>query len=341
MNETIKKILASILTLIVFTTALTGCSDSTSNSDSDSNSESMESSSTVSEVEILPGIQESSDGEFTVQFAYWYDNTIEETQNNFTPTNELYLNKIPIYEDSEGNKLLLSGRTPIYLKDGKIAPNDLFRNLRMAETGERIYADLDRPSSEIYTEFQEMLKKTSTEQKIDFRERVKEEQVLELVEGTTYQIYINNIPTGDAFTVDDRFIPIYSLINKLHLAWFRGDIETNTAVLRLYTGKGTVEIAISCNEDGVYEWKYPGVDEVGIVNPSEFQYTESNFNLSPRKIQTLLGYDIDVFDDYINIVTDTKDLVTESSWLGVENLFDLNDVMDVDLNKVDTTKPIK
>lgn len=50
-----------------------------------------------------------------------------------------------------------------------------------------------------------------------------------------------------------------------------------------------------------------------------------------------LGYDIEVYDDFINIVTDNKDIITPDSILPAE----AESLADSTLNDKDTTKPIE
>ena len=337
MKETIKKIIVSVMAMASITTFFVGCSG---------NQESLppDTSTTVSSSVVeTPGIPVAT-GEFSIQFAYWFDSVTEAFTNPFEATGELFLNKIPIYRDTDGNELIVSGRQPIYLKDKKIAPNDLFRNLRTEATGERVYAYLETPAKEISEDFEKLLKDTKTTQLQALAERISNDNRLAFLDDVRYDVYVNNMPTDITYSTADKVIPIYSILNKLNLAWFKGDITNNSAILKLYTGVGTIEIQIEVNDEGLYIWSYPDQIDTGVVNGSEFRFTSNGFSLSPEKIQSLLGYDIDVYSggvNYINIVTDNKDLITPSSDLNIENPMDINDVLDPELNYVDTSKPIK
>lgn len=337
MKETIKKIIVSVMAMASITTFFVGCSG---------NQESLppDTSTTISSsVTETPGVPVAT-GEFTVQFAYWFDSITEPFTNAFEATGKTLLGKIPIYKDTEGNELIVSGHNPIYLDDGKIAPNDLFRNLRTEVTGERVYAYLETPADEIATKFEQLLKDTKTTQLTSLAERQSEDNRLTFLDDVRYDVYVNNMPTDITYSTADKVIPIYSVLNKLNLAWFKGDVTNNTAILKLYTGVGTIEIQIETDENGVYVWSYPDQIDTGVANGSEFRFTTNGFSLSPEKIQTLLGYDVDVYSggtNYINIVTDNKDLIASSSDLNIENPMDINDVLNPELNTIDTSKPIK
>lgn len=336
MKETIKKIIVSVMAMASITTFFVGCSG---------NQESLppDTSTTVSSsITETPGVPVAT-GEFTVQFAYWFDSITEPFTNAFEATGKTLLGKIPIYKDTEGNELIVSGRNPVYLDDGKIAPNDLFKHLRTEATGERVYAYLETPADEIATKFEQLLKDTGTTQLTSLAERISSDNRLTFLDGVRYDVYVNNMPTDITYSTADKVIPIYSVLNKLNLAWFKGDVTNNTATLKLYTGVGTIAIQIETDENGVYIWSYPDQIDTGVANGSEFRFTTNGFSLSPEKIQTLLGYDVDVYSggtNYINIVTDNKDLITSSSDLNIENPMDINDVLNPELNYEDTSKPI-
>lgn len=59
--------------------------------------------------------------------------------------------------------------------------------------------------------------------------------------------------------------------------------------------------------------------------------------MSPEAVEHYLGYDIEVYDDFINIVTDNKDIITPDSILPAE----AESLADSTLNDKDTTKPIE
>ena len=70
-------------------------------------------------------------------------------------------------------------------------------------------------------------------------------------------------------------------------------------------------------------------------------FTADSFSISPYNIQTLLGYDVDVYSNCINIITDTRDLIDSGSTLKVNSPLELNNYTDVTLTTEDTSKPIK
>ena len=322
--------------MATFTAFFTGCSGNQPDPDISS------STSTSTSADITPGVP-ISDSEFSVQFAYWYDSIKETFDNKFEATEKKLLDSVPIYADATGNEFIVSGREALSLTGGQISPNDLYRNLRKEGTGERYYITLEEPAAEIASKFQAILEENNAKAPETYEERRSSDNRLTLAGTMEYKVFLNNIDTGLTFKLSDNRIEIYPDLFKHQLAWFKGNPTESTAVLRLFTGAGLVNIAISETPEGIYEWSYqePGsvtFTKKGYVNKNDFAYSEGTFSISLDKIQTLLGYDIDVYDTFINIVTDNKDLVGEDSGIYA-SIDEINAAINPELNDLKPIEP--
>ena len=336
MKQTVKKVIVGIMAMATFTAFFTGCSGNQPDPDISS------STSTSTSADITPGVP-TSDSEFSVQFAYWYDSIKETFDNKFEATEKKLLDSVPIYADATGNEFIVSGREALSLTGGQISPNDLYRNLRKEGTGERYYITLEEPAAEIASKFQAILEENNAKAPETYEERRSSDNRLTLAGTMEYKVFLNNIDTGLTFKLSDNRIEIYPDLFKHQLAWFKGNPTESTAVLRLFTGAGLVNIAISETPEGIYEWSYqePGSDtftKKGYVNKNDFAYSEGTFSISLDKIQTLLGYDIDVYDTFINIVTDNKDLVGEDSGIYA-SIDEINAAINPELNDLKPIEP--
>ena len=322
--------------MATFTAFFTGCSGNQPDPDISS------STSTSTSADITPGVP-ISDSEFSVQFAYWYDSIKETFDNKFEATEKKLLDSVPIYADATGNEFIVSGREALSLTGGQISPNDLYRNLRKEGTGERYYITLEEPAAEIASKFRAILEENNAKAPETYEERRSSDNRLTLAGTMEYKVFLNNIDTGLTFKLSDNRIEIYPDLFKHQLAWFKGNPTESTAVLRLFTGAGLVNIAISETPEGIYEWSYqePGSDtftKKGYANKNDFAYSEGTFSISLDKIQTLLGYDIDVYDTFINIVTDNKDLVGEGSGIYA-SIDEINAAINPELNDLKPIEP--
>ena len=336
MKQTVKKVIVGIMAMATFTAFFTGCSGNQPDPDISS------STSTSTSADITPGVP-ISDSEFSVQFAYWYDSIKETFDNKFEATEKKLLDSVPIYADATGNEFIVSGREALSLTGGQISPNDLYRNLRKEGTGERYYITLEEPAAEIASKFRAILEENNAKAPETYEERRSSDNRLTLAGTLEYKVFLNNIDTGLTFKLSDNRIEIYPDLFKHQLAWFKGNPTESTAVLRLFTGAGLVNIAISETPEGIYEWSYqePGSDtftKKGYANKNDFAYSEGTFSISLDKIQTLLGYDIDVYDTFINIVTDNKDLVGEDSGIYA-SIDEINAAINPELNDLKPIEP--
>lgn len=303
--------------MATFTTFFTGCSSNQPESDIST------STSTSTSSELLPGTPVS-DSQFSVQFEYWYDSIKSTFDNKFEPTGETLFSRLPIYRDNNGKEFIVSGREQFYTSPDSLPVNDMVRRLRKEVTGERYYATLREPADKIAAKFNALLEKDGARAPETYEERVSSDNKLTLNDSIEYKVFLNNIDTGLTYKTSYRQIELYPILAEHQLAWFKNNGD-GTAILRLFTGTGNVEIEIAETPEGLLEFTYPGKVEHGYANKLEFGMMATSFGISPDKIQTLLGYDIDVYSTYINIVTDNKDLVDDGCDVDEDQFYALID----------------
>lgn len=303
--------------MATFTTFFTGCSSNQPESDIST------STSTSTSSELLSGTPVS-DSQFSVQFEYWYDSIKSTFDNKFEPTGETLFSRLPIYRDNNGKEFIVSGREQFYTSPDSLPVNDMVRHLRKEVTGERYYATLREPAGTIAAKFNALLEKDGARAPETYEERVSSDNKLTLNDSIEYKVFLNNIDTGLTYKTSYRQIELYPILAEHQLAWFKNNGD-GTAILRLFTGTGNVEIEIAETPEGLLEFTYPDKVEHGYANKLEFGMMATSFGISPDKIQTLLGYDIDVYSTYINIVTDNKDLVDDGCDVDEDQFYALID----------------
>ncbi|MGN0699958.1 MAG: hypothetical protein ACI4J8_03060, partial [Oscillospiraceae bacterium] len=139
MKDIIKKLVVGIMAAALTTSYFTGCADTTS-----------QPAITTPDITISdglnPGITDSGVDTFSIKFKYWYDNQdimdeqAAKLDHNGQVTSNTFLDlvELPIYQDAEGNEYIISGRTKVYLHDGKISQNEI--DLLRDEQGNRVYS---------------------------------------------------------------------------------------------------------------------------------------------------------------------------------------------------------
>ena len=285
--------------------------------------------------DINPGINDETHdaNTFSIKYKYWYDNPdVKETQDKAlaeadpggdNPNGETFLGipGLPLYTDPSGNQYIISGRTVCYLADGKLASKDMYNLLRKTGTGERIYSGLTQPAEDILSTF--LKRSAGKEQPATYEDR-KAQDAEATLNSATYAIYVNNIETGMT-TTPDGMIEVSSVLPSYGVANYASD-----------------EQALYLHTAAVSNLKLEFKTEADTIT-IEYSTGEKDENISAKEIilaeavEHYLGYDIEVYDDFINIVTDNKDIITPDSILPAE----AESLADSTLNDKDTTKPIE
>ena len=347
-KDAVRKTVVAVSLAALATSFFTGCSQQPTVSDVDLYPPSITTEVSTPYTEELtddinPGINDETHdaNTFSIKYKYWYDNPdVKETQDKAlaeadpggdNPNGETFLGipGLPLYTDPSGNQYIISGRTVCYLADGKLASKDMYNLLRKTGTGERIYYGLTQTAEDILSTF--LKRSAGKEQPATYEDR-KAQDAEATLNSATYAIYVNNIETGMTTTPDGMIevssvLPGYGVANYAldEQALYLHTAAVSNLKLEFKTEADTITIEYSTGEK----------DEN--ISTKEIILAGDMLKMSPEAVEHYLGYDIEVYDDFINIVTDNKDIITPDSILPAE----AESLADSTLNDKDTTKPIE
>ncbi len=347
-KDAVRKTVVAVSLAALTTSFFTGCSQQPTVSDVDLYPPSITTEVSTPYTEELtddinPGINDETHdaNTFSIKYKYWYDNPdVKETQDKAlaeadpggdNPNGETFLGipGLPLYTDPSGNQYIISGRTVCYLADGKLASKDMYNLLRKTGTGERIYYGLTQTAEDILSTF--LKRSAGKEQPATYEDR-KAQDTEATLNSVTYAIYVNNIETGMTTTPDGMIevssvLPGYGVANYAldEQALYLHTAAVSNLKLEFKTEADTITIEYSTGEK----------DEN--ISTKEIILAGDMLKMSPEAVEHYLGYDIEVYDDFINIVTDNKDIITPDSIL----LAEAESLADSTLNDKDTTKPIE
>lgn len=150
-KDTLRKTIITTSALAVFATSFfTGCSQQPTVSSSELYPTTSEATTQYTD-DINPGDKDTNhdSNNFSIKYKYWYDNPdVKETQDKAlaeadpggdNPNGETFLNLpgLPLYTDPSGNQYIISGRTIVYVNDGKITGPEA--KLLRDSNGNKIY----------------------------------------------------------------------------------------------------------------------------------------------------------------------------------------------------------
>ena len=322
-RHTFRKAIIAISLFSLTTTIPAGCSDKNAVS-----GEAVTATSNTSH-KSEEATAESESNTFSIKYKYWYDNQdVQEAQEQTFQDNDpggddngttfLDLAGLPIYTDASGNEYIISGRSIVYLKDGKIPENDMHR-LRSETNGNKYYMMAPAGALESIAAVKEKIAASDKKQPETFDERVANGTPAEEIEGTV-AVYMNNTDTGTFFNSSDPRVMISELITAYDLGSLA--VEGNTAVLTLNTGAGDVTLTFEFSDTDCKLTYSTGLKEQKIGN-TEVSLGDGKIFMSLTAIEDYLGYDVEYYKDFINIVTDNKDIITEDSALPSDAWFSM------------------
>ena len=258
---------------------------------------------------------ESESNTFSIKYKYWYDNQdVQEAQEQTFKDNDpggddngttfLDLAGLPIYTDASGNEYIISGRSIVYLHNGKISQAEFYR-LR-DESGNKIYyvTNVDgKGPDDVRKGISEYAEPTKT-----YDERVADNsKIASPLAGL--KIYFNNIDTLE--TVDETGMISISALTAAPLDIINyGNIEDNSVAGLLYlnTAGGNLELTFTRTSAGV-EVSYNSLDKKAQLTEDEIVVNnDASILMTADTIEDILGFDVEVHDDFINIITDSRDI---------------------------------
>ena len=338
MKEIIKKLVVGFMATALATYYFTGCSQATEPTDS------IPDLGYATTEEANPGIDETETTDtdtFSIKYKYWYDNPeVTEAQTdaklnydlgNWTETEDYFLDLVglPIYVNADTNdQFIFSGRTPIFLHDNKISARDSM--LLRDSNGYKLYFTLSKPTEELLNTFAAKLSDNDAQQPETYEDRVNRSDTITVSDETEYSVFVNNIETEVTFSSSSK-LNISSLLELLNLGvWLPGNNE-----MHLYTASGEITVHIQ-QDAGAWKLTYSTEDKETTASSEAIEITDSSLLMTVDAIEDYLGYDVEIYNDFINIVTDNKDIITLSSVLPLVGPADITDPTP----GIDTTKPI-
>lgn len=354
LKDTVRKTILAVSLAAVTTSFFVGCNDKTINSNDLYPTTAEATVDSITDV-IDPGDKDTNHdaNTFSIKYKYWYDNQdVQEAQEQTFKDNDpggddngttfLNLAGLPIYTDASGNEYIISGRSIVYLHNGKISSTESI--LLRDESGNKVYAVSQEPSTitnkvEKFDDYMSTNNLTQAETLEERKERDAAADEKNISDNLT--IYINNLET--ALRTNNHYISlkdVYDAVDGL------GYIDTSSladgkAAVTINTAAGFVTVNFSQTEDEIqvtYSTKIKGTtlvkDEECVVGPDSIYFV-------PDALEKVLGYDVEVYDDFINIVTDNHDLFSSANIVSsatVAKACDNN--YDVSIDDIDPQNPI-
>ena len=295
--------------------------------------------------DINPGINDETHdaNTFSIKYKYWYDNPdVKETQDKAlaeadpggdNPNGETFLGipGLPLYTDPSGNQYIISGRTVCYLADGKLASKDMYQRLRTTGSGERIYVDMVDSLVMSVQEFAEKIAKLEKTQSETYNDRLASSDTEETISGKEYAVYLNNANTGSTFSSANKWLGVSAMLSGMDVGR-TVILDKDTAEVYLFTAAGEVKVTFTINKD-ICTVSYSTGEQEQTISSDELNIVDENLFLSLAVIEDYLGYDIEYYDDFINIITDNKDIIKP------ENVVSSEAKADPTLDNNDTAKP--
>ena len=318
LKDAVRKTILAVSLAAVTTSFFTGCNNDQPITSSDLYPPTITAEAPPSLTDdIDPGDPTTPDANtFSIKFKYWYDNPdVQEAQEKIPnpggdDNGETFLDLagLPIYTDSDGNEYIISGRTPVYLHNGKISQVE-FRRLR-DENGNKIYyvANVDGQGPEDVKQGIKDYAEKMAEQTKTYEERIlNNQQTPDSLAGQ--KIYLNNIDTLGVVD-DNNMIQLADLFSSpLSTASFLTvEDDQVDAAIYLSAAGGEIQIYLKRTESGV-DITYSNIStKASLTDKDVIVYDGTSILMSPDAIEDILGFDVEFHDEYINIVTDVKDL---------------------------------
>lgn len=348
MKRIFKNLLVSVMVLMVFTTAFSGCeknknqqtediADTTSTETTEATTapivESNFKSSLLNSDSELPENVPSSVVKFEVGqgssnsfiFKNWYDNldfNIPEGNKEYKGEDIPWSKYYNIYTEGN-NKYFISGFNKVQIdSDGNISATDQ-RDLRTESEGYKYYVRDNEQKGYMQTclsEFNSMLQDCNGVQPDNLEER---EIYLE-TSGTKIpngNVCVNNIKSSyKVYNMMIPYVAVYDLFPEL----MSFSVENGNNIVTLHTANGDQKYAINTYGGSYLAIARPDGSSLMI---DSFEIYNDNVYLPADIIEYVFGWQVEIYEGFINIITDEKDIVTEDSIIGKLDLVSIPDVI--------------
>lgn len=96
-------------------------------------------------------------------------------------------------------------------------------------------------------------------------------------------------------------------------------------IVTLYTAAGLVDVTFTYDVDTIKVTYSTGLKGTELKVDEDYSLSDASILLTPEMIECILGYDVEPYDTYINIVTDNRDLFSSTN---VVDEYDMDKVTD-------------
>ncbi len=321
MSTKIKHYISVILVVMAMTT-LAGCKPDNNSNSSEPDSSTTSTSDTGIEGDPQKEIVAYSDETFDMRYKHWFDNPdVADSQKELlelgrsgTSVDRKHLGLFQLYEDESGREYYISGRELVYVP----STMDTHGLSKMRdEDGKLHYPHLTGVTDVAFLgDFSAVT--GEQEQSTAFDDYAKVTTFAELKNDVDYQVFINNLKTDIIFNTKDVGISLNDWFTKYNLLSIdNGDYQVRHVYLNTGVGIRTVQLEAYSGEDKdwAYTWTVTCLEDAAsvVVGGSEISVFGDELYFTPEAIERILGYQIQVYENAINIITDNKDLADKDS----------------------------
>ena len=352
LKDAVRKTILAVSLAAVTTSFFTGCNNDQPITSSDLYPPTITAEAPPSLTDdIDPGDPTTPDANtFSIKFKYWYDNPdVQEAQEKIpNPGGDdngetlLDLAGLPIYTDADGNEYIISGRTPVYLHNGKISSTESL--LLRDESGNKVYAVSQEPSTitNKVEKFDSFLADNNLTQATSLDERKERDAAAnekDIPDNLT--IYVNNLET--TLQTNNHYISLKEIYEAVDgLGYIKTDsLADGETEITLYTAAGFITVTLVQDDDTITVSYSTGIKGTTLVKDEECVVGPDSVYFTPDALEKVLGYDVEVYDNFINIVTDNHDLFSSANIVSsatVAKACDNN--YDVSVDDIDPQNPI-
>lgn len=268
-------------------------------------------STTTSDTDETPTI--------SMKFKEWYDSQdASDVAGDRKDTGGSILNNMFIvYENAEHpDGFIVSGRTIVPLADNEI-PSDT-HGLRLESTGQRInFLAADKLASldSTLAEFEAVIDNASKTQLSTIEDRMNLAEDEDDAPANDTPVFFNNYKTNLVYNEGVDMVALFSEFKDYATVL----TSAESFSFDIHTAAGTRTIMFTLKSADEFEVSYGDEENSTAVVTAKSTPATSLF-LTKDDIEDIFGYQVEIYDGTINIVTDNKDLFTELTTLPASSL---------------------
>ena len=268
-------------------------------------------STTTSDTDETPTI--------SMKFKEWYDSQdASDVAGDRKDTGGSILNNMFIvYENAEHpDGFIVSGRTIVPLADNEI-PSDT-HGLRLESTGQRInFLAADKLASldSTLAEFEAVIDNASKTQLSTIEDRMNLAEDEDDAPANDTPVFFNNYKTNLVYNEGVDMVALFSEFKDYATVL----TSAESFSFDIHTAAGTRTIMFTLKSAEEFEVSY-GDEENSTAIVKAVSTPATSLFLTKGDIEDIFGYQVEIYDGTVNIVTDNKDLFTELTTLPASSL---------------------